>query len=399
MAKNYTVLLEKDGHTVARKDVEWDGKSSSLFGSDRHIIDDIVSEGGMEKLFFNTLYRCSTVVSTRKMKADETISGRVSSSTIIPGTAEAILSLSLLTYSESGYKGDFGEKAESLLSQIPVMAIKGHKSIASELYAENAEPVPCAVTIYEKGFCLCTGKVSSGMFGDHVTFFQKFTPKKLYSGPLETAKAFQTPKELETFLKKKKSLLSYFPKQYGYHFGITPTCLLFASEYAKKVDGMTDKKVEKEHETWKACLDILEEINSTADEAAVDNIPYGETQEEEAVSRMKMLNIYGPCITRFKKGQLMMSELRGALFFLDEQAEKACEIVRENGNLPYHVIKDDPFYTVLFVSPEKDDWEWERYSPKAETIEAYVYDSNYPINSEYGSVGVAPSSGGVIRAK
>ena len=124
-----------------------------------------------------------------------------------------------------------------------------------------------------------------------------------------------------------------------------------------------------------------------------------QAQVAEAFLRMRSLKIRGNAIKEFlKSGKLNLSK-GGVLYWLDhEEQEMVKEWEMETGNMVYHVIKDNPeiglLYTFLYVSRHTEEWETDREDIENNIAFTYVTDNCF---GEYGTVGIAPMCGGVIR--
>ena len=118
----------------------------------------------------------------------------------------------------------------------------------------------------------------------------------------------------------------------------------------------------------------------------------------EAIDRMNTLHLHPNVIQDFRRGRLNYSE-QGFLYWLtDEQEEKVVEFQKECGGVVYHVIKNNTefgeMYTYLYVTKNKEEWEMDREDLRAGYPVCYV-DSGWC--SEFGSIGIQPRFGGVIR--
>ena len=127
-------------------------------------------------------------------------------------------------------------------------------------------------------------------------------------------------------------------------------------------------------------------------------------QIEEAISRMKMINLLGNVIDDFKnKRQLYRSEHAILYWLNDEELSMVRKWESETGNVVFHVIKNQMefglCYSFLYVSTYKEEWEYER----EELLEGYplVYVKNMDDEncSEYGSIGIKAVYGGVLRTQ
>lgn len=128
-----------------------------------------------------------------------------------------------------------------------------------------------------------------------------------------------------------------------------------------------------------------------------------EKQLEEALERIKVLNLHPNVAKELKKeNKLNISEHMGALFWLkDGEDEIIRKIEEEYGVFVYHCIRSHTqmgmLLSCLYVSSSEDEWEMERADLKDNCPFAYVYNANIPDFSEFGSIGVRPMFGGVVR--
>ena len=118
-----------------------------------------------------------------------------------------------------------------------------------------------------------------------------------------------------------------------------------------------------------------------------------EMQVKEAIERMKMLHIMDRPIKEFEnEGVLNLSEGIGLLYWLDDEEKKM---------VVYHVIKTFStlglMYSLLYVSKHMDEWEMDRADIQEERVFVYVVNKDMPDCSEFGTIGIRPSFGGVIR--
>lgn len=126
-------------------------------------------------------------------------------------------------------------------------------------------------------------------------------------------------------------------------------------------------------------------------------------QKQEALERMKMLKLHGNIIKEFdKEGIVNLSENGGFLYWLDsDQQAIVDEFEAEHDALVYHVIHDftelGELYSLLYVSKYEEEWEDERTDLKDGYVFVYVKNVNDTQNSEFGSIGVKPQFGGLVR--
>ena len=130
-----------------------------------------------------------------------------------------------------------------------------------------------------------------------------------------------------------------------------------------------------------------------------------EQKKQEALERMKMLSLYPNIIREFEKdGIVNMSENGGYLYWLDdEQREYVSDFEAEYNTLVYHVIHNytevGEMLTFLYVSDDEEEWGYDRDDLKAGYACAYVKNLDEDAFSEFGSVGIKPELGGLIRTE
>ena len=128
-----------------------------------------------------------------------------------------------------------------------------------------------------------------------------------------------------------------------------------------------------------------------------------EEKKQEAIERMKSLKLYPNIIKEFEKENIVnMSENGGFLYWLtDEQKEIVSEFEQEYDALVYHVIHNfteiGEMLTFLYVSDEKEEWEYDREDLKAGCACAYVKNLSDDYLSEFGGVCIEPRIGGLVR--
>lgn len=128
-----------------------------------------------------------------------------------------------------------------------------------------------------------------------------------------------------------------------------------------------------------------------------------QAQVTEALLRMKKLGLYGNAIKEFQEsGKLNLSE-KGILFWLDEEEKSMVrEWEEETGHLVYHVIKNHMewgrSYSFLYVSKNTEDWEMDNNLLVEGVPFVYVKNAD-DWGSEYGTIGIKPLFGGIIRTQ
>ena len=126
-------------------------------------------------------------------------------------------------------------------------------------------------------------------------------------------------------------------------------------------------------------------------------------QRTEALKRMELLKLHENVIDDFKEIALLnQSEHGGILYWVEGETEKKIrEWEEKTGNLVYHVIHDytefGELLSLLYVSQYEDEWEMERDDLVDGYPLAYVMNLTDDWCSEYGSIGIRPQWGGVVR--
>lgn len=126
--------------------------------------------------------------------------------------------------------------------------------------------------------------------------------------------------------------------------------------------------------------------------------------KNEAIERMKLLGIHENAIREFEEeSKLNQSEHLGALYWVeDEEVLQAVkEIESRRGILIYHIIftptEVGDLYSFLYASSCTEEWELERGDLRDCSPLAYVYNLSTPYFSEFGSIGIQPINGGIVR--
>lgn len=134
-----------------------------------------------------------------------------------------------------------------------------------------------------------------------------------------------------------------------------------------------------------------------------------ETKKAEAISRMKTLKLFAPCIKAFdQRNELQLTEPNGGLYEFSNDAEltaKVREFETEYNALVYHVIHSPlnvcgefmDMYNFLYVSDYSEEWEMDNEGIKENYAMVYVWNKTIPEFSEFGSIAVAQRFGGLVR--
>lgn len=126
-------------------------------------------------------------------------------------------------------------------------------------------------------------------------------------------------------------------------------------------------------------------------------------QKQEALERMKMLKLHHNVIKEFEKdGIVNLSESGGFLYWLNGDEQTIVdEFETEYDALVYHVIHDftefGELYSLLYVSKDEDEWKYDREDIENGIAIAYVKNTTEENFSEFGSIGIRPNIGGLVR--
>ena len=128
-----------------------------------------------------------------------------------------------------------------------------------------------------------------------------------------------------------------------------------------------------------------------------------ERQKAEAVKRMRKLHIMTNPIKEFvNEGKLNLSECGGILYWLNEKERKIVDdFEKKYGCLVYHVIKNrtelGTMYSLMYVSKNTEEWQMDMDDLDEGQACVYVANVDAPDCSEFGTIGIRPSVGGVAR--
>ena len=130
-----------------------------------------------------------------------------------------------------------------------------------------------------------------------------------------------------------------------------------------------------------------------------------EIKKEEAIKRMKTMNIYSDAIKQFKNADIVMvsEPPLGGLFWLnDEEKEMVSKFEQENNALVYLVVRSFTnlgiMDNIFYVSDYQDEWEMDNADLNENYACVYVINHDMPDCSEFGSIAWKSVGGGVLRA-
>lgn len=130
-----------------------------------------------------------------------------------------------------------------------------------------------------------------------------------------------------------------------------------------------------------------------------------ENKKAEAIKRMRVLNLFEPCIRAFeKRDEVQLSEPTGGLYEFsgDEWLTNFVkEFEEEHNALVYHVIHTftdfGEIYNVLFVSDYPEEYEYDNADIKDGYVFVWAYNKSDPMMSDMGTIGVKWRFGGLVR--
>lgn len=128
-----------------------------------------------------------------------------------------------------------------------------------------------------------------------------------------------------------------------------------------------------------------------------------EEMKQEAINRMKALNIYGPAIKQFDKDNIIMvSEPNGGLYWADDAEMKMIKQFEDEHDAVVYIVVRQYFEfgkcdSLLYVSKYKDEWEMDNEDIRDDISMSYTVNHDWPDGSEFGSIGVRHFAGGLIR--
>lgn len=287
-------------------------------------------------------------------------------------------------------------RAESSLEQSkhqPVKMLKDGKTVETN--------VKIGIIAYPEGYILGTGKVLVGILGTKSDAYLSYIGKaNVHSEGKSGCHIFPSLKNLDTYIHKHEKTLRWLVSEHGYEFSVDYANDLFRIEIEKLPEAKRASLSMKMDEI----VGFLEDINATtAEEDEEPSIPENPTEAElfdEAVKRMKSLNLFERVVLDYTGSGKIFQSVNGIVLELDDNAKIAVKQVEDIGFIPYHVIVSRTtigrMYSVMYVSRTSEEWKLERRDKKG-WLMGYVYNADHPELSEIGSIHVEPVNGGLIR--
>lgn len=293
-------------------------------------------------------------------------------------------------------------RSSSLIGSTTVKEDIEHDYPEITVQTENGEKkIKIGVDVYDEGFVINMNKVGSSFLGvPYDQYYNKVTRgsrfSRIYTSKKTAAKQFKNLTAVIKELEKQEYIFRSFAKSQGYEYTLEYASNFFEEVYNKSIE-KSEKKKEKHNDQMKQINELLERINNVPDEEP--EIKYGKSQKEEAIIRMKELNLDKKLINEFdKNGKVYISDVGGAWFDLDEEAKELIASIEKTGNIVYHILRTGIMYSALFVSKDKEYWPEERFNRKTGLIYSYATMGQGGYSSyEGGDIQVVPSHGGLSR--
>lgn len=137
---------------------------------------------------------------------------------------------------------------------------------------------------------------------------------------------------------------------------------------------------------------------------------FKEKQKQEAIKRLKMLKVMQNVIDDFEKnGKVYYSERQNAFFnatlFWVDNEPKYVKIIKDfekkHNALVYHCQLTHLEYgdnlALLYVSKNEEEWHMDREDITNGYAFSYVRNLDWGPDSDFGSIGIKPSLGGILR--
>ena len=128
------------------------------------------------------------------------------------------------------------------------------------------------------------------------------------------------------------------------------------------------------------------------------------TKQQEAIKRMKMMQILPEAIRQFKDaGKVMVSEPPfGALYYITEkERQEVAKFEQEYNALVYHVVRTYTNFgqldSWLFVSNYPEEWDMENANIKRNIVFTWTINRDVDWMSDMGSIAFRPANGGLLR--
>lgn len=135
-----------------------------------------------------------------------------------------------------------------------------------------------------------------------------------------------------------------------------------------------------------------------------------EEQKQEAIKRMKILKMLPSVIEDFETKDIVFysetfsKDFQGILYWVSNK-EEFVEVIKDFETkykaLVYHAILGHYEFgtclSLLYVSNDEDEWTADHNDLSENIAYAYVHNFDVPEFSEFGTIGLKPVNGGIVR--
>lgn len=284
--------------------------------------------------------------------------------------------------------GPVAEEEIRKMSSIVLMTCEGKKII------------PFGVNFFDEGYVIATNTTGTNFVG---TSGQKYIVRTSMSNGCTTAfrsgaKLFPTAAALLKHFEKYKELYAYMVKTYGYNLSIEAAS---AEAEREMIAEMNERQLKSHHQKMKMAQEIIDAVNGTPikETNPEDYNPGDITPEEEAFIRMTEMGIMPDIRNLFARhGTVMISDVGGIFFSLDEEARKLVKMVREDfGGVPYMIVRYGSMYSALYVSKHREEWGYEHYDKRSKAMRTITTNTKFPC-CDVGDIWVdVTNAGGLSR--
>lgn len=127
-----------------------------------------------------------------------------------------------------------------------------------------------------------------------------------------------------------------------------------------------------------------------------------EEKKAEAKSRLITLKVLPNVIREFDEENKVNASEGGILYWLTDKEKKIVkDFENEHNAVVYHCIRNNTEFgqllALLYVSDSSEEWQYDNDDLSSGYALAYVHNFDEPLFSEFGSIGITPRFGGILR--
>lgn len=133
------------------------------------------------------------------------------------------------------------------------------------------------------------------------------------------------------------------------------------------------------------------------------SLSFREKQENEAIERMKLLELHPNVIREFQEDKIInKSELIGFLYWLDDDEKDFVKSFEAKYDaVVYHIVKTNTSFgcmlSIFYVSKHESEWAMDRADIENGIQCCYVKNLDDDWCSEFGCIGFRKNIGGLVR--